>query len=151
MGEDIGQQAALLSEETRNPDYTEPLWRRIQPGSETITERVTGGSDPANPACVASGEGSLPASPSPVRSLPGPVRRGRTRVIPAGIINENGGQTGDFVPRLSADGYLVAFVSQAPLVGQRRKLRSLQGRARKATCTSRTWPPGSPAIRRSPR
>ena len=115
MGEDIGQQAALLPEETRNPDYTEPLWRRIEPGSETSTERVTGGSEPENPACLASGEGSLPASPSQSDPCQGPF------VVendghPAGIVNESGAQTGDFVPRLSADGRYVAFVSQAPLV-----------------------------------
>jgi len=114
MGEDIGQQVALLSEETRSPYYTEPLWRRIAPGSETSTERVTGGSDPGNPACVASGEGSLPASPSLSDPCQGPFvveEQGN----PRGIINENGGQTGDSVPRLSADGYTMAFVSQAPL------------------------------------
>jgi hypothetical protein len=115
MGEDIGQQAPLLSEEIRSPNYTEPLWRRIQPGSETSTERVTGGSDPGNPACVDSGEGSLPASSTPSDPCQGPFvveEQGN----PRGILNENGGQTGDFVPRLSADGYTVAFVSQAPLV-----------------------------------
>jgi WD40-like Beta Propeller Repeat len=114
MGEDIGQQAPLLSEENRSPDYTEPLWRRIEPGSETSTERVTGGSDPDNPACAASGEGSLPAGPSLSDPCQGPFvveEQGN----PRGIVNENGGQTGDFVPRLSADGYTVAFVSQAPL------------------------------------
>ena len=86
-----------------------------QPGSETSTERVTGGSDPGNPACVASGEGGLPASPSPSDPCQGPFvveEQGN----PRGILNEDGGQTGDFVPRLSADGYTVAFVSQAPLV-----------------------------------
>lgn len=114
MGEDIGQQAALLGEEIRSPDYTEPLWRRIEPGSETSTERVTGGSDPANPACVASGEGNLPASPSPSDPCQGPFVI-ENQGHPRGIVNENGGQTGDFVPRLSADGYTVAFVSQAPL------------------------------------
>jgi hypothetical protein len=115
MGDDIGQQAPLLSEETRNPDYTEPLWRRIEPGSETATERVTGGSDPGNPACAASGEGSLPASASTSDPCQGPfIVEEQTPV--GGILNVAGGQTGDFVPRLSADGELVAFVSQAPLV-----------------------------------
>ena len=33
----------------------------------------------------------------------------------------DGGQTGDFVPRLSANGYMVAFVSQAPLGRGRRR------------------------------
>jgi hypothetical protein len=115
MGEDIGQQAALLPEETRNPDYTEPLWRRIEPGSETSTERVTGGSDPTNPACKASGEGSLPASLSQSDPCQGPfVVEEQSNV--AGILNQSGGETGDFVPRLSADGYMVAFVSEAGLV-----------------------------------
>ena len=115
IGEDIGQQAALLAEETRNPSYTEPLWRRIAPGSETTTERVTGGSDPANPACVASGERSLPATASSSDPCQGPFIV-EDQGNPRGIINENGGQTGDFVPRLSEHGNLVAFVSQAPLV-----------------------------------
>jgi hypothetical protein len=114
MGEDIGLQAPLLREEARSPNYTEPLWRRIEPGSATSTERVTGGSDPANPACVASGEGVLATDHSPADPCQGPFvveEQGN----PRGILNEAGGQTGDFVPRLSADGYTVAFVSQAPL------------------------------------
>ena len=115
MGEDIGQQVTLLGEETRSPDYTEPLWRRIAPGSETPTERVTGGSDPTSPACVASGESSLPAIPSPSDPCQGPFVT-EEQGHPRGIVNEAGGQTGDFVPRLSADGYTVAFISQAPLV-----------------------------------
>ena len=115
IGEDIGQQALLLSEETRSAHYTEPLWRRIQPGSETSTERVTGGSDPANPGCAAGGEGNLPASPSQSDPCQGPFVVEEQAGV-SGIINEAGGQTGDFVPRLSADGYTVAFVSQAPLL-----------------------------------
>ncbi len=114
MGEDIGQQAPLLGEEARSPDYTEPLWRRIAPGSETPTERVTGGSDPTNPVCVASGESALPANPSPSDPCQGPFVM-EEQGHPRGIVNEAGGQTGDFVPRLSAEGYSVAFVSQAPL------------------------------------
>ncbi len=112
MGEDIGEQAPLLSGEARSPAYTEPLWRRIEPGSETPTERVTGGSDPQNPACVASGETSLPATPSPSDPCQGPFAtpEGPT---PPGILA--GGAGSDFVPRLSADGYTVAFVSQEPL------------------------------------
>ena len=115
MGEDIEQQAALLPEEERPADYTEPLWRRIAPGSETSTERVTGGSDPGNPACIASGERKLPANAYQPDPCQGPFVI-EEQGIPRGIVNENGGQTGDFVPRLSADGDMVAFVSQAPLV-----------------------------------
>ena len=115
MGEDIGQQVALLPAETRSPWYTEPLWRRIEPGSETATERVTGGSDPSSPACVASGHEALEERPSSTDPCQGPfVVEEQTPV--SGILNVAGGLTGDFVPRLSANGTMVAFVSQAPLV-----------------------------------
>lgn len=115
MGENIGQQAALLGEEVRSSHYTEPLWRRIEPGSETATERVTGGSDPGNPACTASGERSLPTPPSSSDPCQGPFAVEEEQLV-SGIWNAGGGQTGDFVPRLSADGYTVAFISEAPLV-----------------------------------
>jgi hypothetical protein len=115
MGDDIGQQASLLREEVRSSHYTEPLWRRIEPGSETATERVTGGSDPSSPACVASGHGTLEEKPSPSDPCQGPfVVEEQSEV--SGIINGTGAQTGDFVPRLSEHGNLVAFVSEAPLV-----------------------------------
>jgi WD40-like Beta Propeller Repeat len=114
MGADIDEQAQMLAHETRASNYTEPLWRRIQPGSETATERVTGGSDPGNPACVASGQQVQPPSPPPSNPCQGPFYVEETG-IPHGIVNEGGGP-GDFVPRLSADGYTVAFTSDAPLV-----------------------------------
>jgi hypothetical protein len=115
MGENIGQQAALLPEETRSAHYTEPLWQRIEPGSASVTERVTGGSEPHNPACVSSGEGSLPAKPSPSDPCQGPFVTEEESEV-SGIVNGNGAQTGDFVPRLNASGSIVAFVSEAPLV-----------------------------------
>jgi Tol biopolymer transport system component len=112
MGEDIGEQAPLLAEESQAPLYTEPLWRRIAPGAETPTERVTGGSEPLNPACVASGETVLPQAPSSTDPCQGPfaVAEGQ----PSGILANAGKAL--FVPRLSADGFTVAFVSNAPLV-----------------------------------
>jgi hypothetical protein len=113
MGEDIGEQVPLLSAETLEPRYTEPLWRRIAPGSETSTERVTGGSDPLNPACIAGGETALPQSPSPGDPCQGPFNPPK-ETIPPGLMA--GSTENDFVPRLSADGYTVAFVAQAPLV-----------------------------------
>lgn len=115
MGDDIGEQAPMLSGEQRRPWYTEPLWRRIVPGSETPTERVTGGSDPADPACLASGETILPASASLSDPCQGPFATPEGP-IPSGIWAGEGPNFGDFVPRLSADGYTVAFISQAPLV-----------------------------------
>jgi hypothetical protein len=112
MGEDIGAQAPLLAGESFAPLYTEPLWRRIAPSSQTPTERVTGGSEPLNPACVASGEAVLPQQPSPADPCQGPFALAEGQ--PSGIMANEG--EGLFVPRLSADGYTVAFVSRAPLV-----------------------------------
>jgi hypothetical protein len=112
MGDDIGQQVALLPAETRSPFYTEPLWRRIAPGSETPTRPITGGSDPANPACVASGETVLPGEASLSDPCQGPFATPEGN-IPSGIWT---GGFGELQPRLSADGYTVAFTAQAPLV-----------------------------------
>ena len=113
MGDDIGQQVALLPEETRSPYYTEPLWRRIAPGSETPTRPITGGSDPADPACAAAGETVLPAVASSADPCQGPFATPEG-AIPSGIWA--GGGYGELQPRLSADGYTVAFTAQAPLV-----------------------------------
>jgi hypothetical protein len=123
MGEHVGEQAPLLpgeekggeDEQNNGGDYTEPLWRRIAPGSETSTERVTGGSDPSAPGCAESGETRLPEHPTSSDPCQGPF-------VPAqggkyeGIVAFGGGETGDFVPRLSADGFTVAFISQSPLL-----------------------------------
>ncbi len=113
MGTSIEQQAPLLPGEHRGPNYTEPLWRWIEPGAETPIERVTGGSDPTNPACVASGELKLPATASTTDPCQGP------------FVAENGhptgglwigGERGNPIPQLSGSGLIVAFLSKAPLV-----------------------------------
>jgi hypothetical protein len=109
MAQNVGAQAPTLADETLSPEYAEPLWRRIGEGEETPTRRVTGGSDPTNPACVASGETALPEQPSPSDPCQGPFRTN-----PYGIWVHI--EDGDLVPRLSADGYTVAFLAQAPLV-----------------------------------
>ena len=115
LGASLAEQVPLLAHETESlgPNYTEPLWRRIAPGSETATERVTGGSDPANPACAASGETALPSKPSSTDPCQGPFVVQEAK--PTGGI-WIGGQQGDPIPRLSGDGYTVAFLSRAPLV-----------------------------------
>jgi len=116
MGEDVGQQARMLAGESPPPLYTEPLWRRIAPGSQTPTQRVTGGSDPANPACAASGESSLGSPALASDPCQGPFQALATRGNQSsGIWTEGGtsGGEGDFVPRLSADGYTVAFIASA--------------------------------------
>jgi hypothetical protein len=114
MGEDVGEQAPLLSGEARRPLYTEPLWRRIEPGSETPTERVTGGSDPENPACVASGETTLPRIPPLSDPCQGPFLTPEES-NPPGIMAGGAGSGLSFVPRLSKNGETVAFISRAPL------------------------------------
>jgi hypothetical protein len=113
MGEDVGEQVPTLPGEEPKPLYTEPLWRRIEPGAETPTERVTGGPEPQNPLCVAGGETLLPETPSLSDPCQGPfvaLQEG----TPEGIMD--GGAGSNFVPRLSKNGETVAFVSQAPLV-----------------------------------
>lgn len=114
MGANIAAQAPMLPAESPSGGYTEPLWRRIAPGSETPTERVTGGSDPSAPGCAQSGETALPVKPSSTDPCQGPFVA-VTGQPPSGIWASGGGEA-DFVPRLSADGYTVAFMSRAPLV-----------------------------------
>lgn len=118
MGQEIGQQVAGLSSEPFEPKYTEPLWRRIAPGSETPTERVTGGSEPGNPLCVASGEIALPLAPSASDPCQGPfvAEQGGGNVT-TGIWGAPRG-VGDFIPRLSANGEIVAFLSEERLVSE---------------------------------
>jgi len=118
MGQDIGEQAPTLSAEDLAPAYTEPLWRRIEPGSETVTERVTGGSDPTNPQCAASGESALPSTPSASDPCQGPFFVERRPTARTGIWPEAAGNAGNFIPRLSEDGYQVAFLSEAKLVSE---------------------------------
>ncbi len=116
LGEDVGEQVRMLPEETPSPLYTEPLWRRIAPGSQTPTERVTGGSDPADPACAASGERALPSVEAQSAADPcqGPFRVGLAAESESrGIWSESDSGEADFVPRLSADGYTVAFAASA--------------------------------------
>ncbi len=114
MGEDLPQQVPLLSEEGMEPRFSAPLWRRIAPGSETPTEQVTGGSEPLNPACLASGETKLPQSASLSDPCQGPFVAVPGTSPGLGILA--GPIVDVFIPRLSKDGYKVAFIAKAPLV-----------------------------------
>jgi hypothetical protein len=109
LAHDVGEQAQALAAESLKPEYSEPLWRRIEDGEEAPTRRVTGGSDPADTTCVASGESVLPLEPSLSDPCQGPFRTTEN------FGTWDGGE-GDVVPRLSADGYTVAFIASAPLV-----------------------------------
>jgi hypothetical protein len=112
LGVDVARQARMLSGETPLDSYTEPLWRRIADGPGAPTRRITGGSDPSNPACIASSETVLSSTPSLSDPCQGPFassQLGRTTgTWSAGA--------GDVIPQLSGDGYTVAFISNAPLV-----------------------------------
>jgi hypothetical protein len=109
MGQNINHQALLMPSEqgTLSHKLTEPLWRRIDEGPSPV-RRVTGGSDPTSPACIASGEqevaGGRNASPSD--PCAGPLGLEPQRGITTS-------EEGNFVPELSANGEVVAFVSGA--------------------------------------
>jgi len=120
LGDDIAKQAPMLAAEDPGGLYTEPLWRRVEPGSETPTERVTGGSEPADPGCAESGERELPpfpASASDPCQGPFQIELASSGEESYGIWTERVGGPGnnsvDFVPRLSEDGEEVAFVASA--------------------------------------
>ncbi len=109
MGQNIYKQARMLPQETRAL-YTEPLWRRIGDGPMAPTRRVTGGSEPENPACAASEESEIPTgSGSPADPCQGPFVHEAEGIDAAGVRAQP-------VPQLSADGYTVAFLGTASLV-----------------------------------
>ncbi|MGP0101080.1 MAG: TolB family protein [Solirubrobacteraceae bacterium] len=123
MGVNVGLQARFLPAEAPLSEYTEPLWRRIAVPA-TPTERITGGSDPSNPECVASGERVLPEDAPSSDPCQGPFTTHPREAEPgagdSGIwsAREAAKDTpGEFVPRLSRDGYTVAFLSRAEPAG----------------------------------
>jgi hypothetical protein len=112
IGQQIDRQAPVLPGEfSMEARYTEPLWRRIHDGPASPIRRITGGSDPTNPACAASGEIALEATPTLLDPCQGPFA----------IEGEafNGGlwtlpwNTADALPKLSADGEKVAILVNA--------------------------------------
>jgi hypothetical protein len=111
MGVDVPEQTRMLSGEAVRPSYTEPLWRRIGEGPGAPTRRITGGSDPTSPACIASGETALPGHASSSDPCQGPFA-----TTQEGGFGAWAGGLGDVVPRLSADGYTVALLANAQLV-----------------------------------
>ncbi len=115
MGQDIAVQAQTLLGEALPARYTEPLWRRIAEGPEAPTRRITGGSDPAAPACFASGETALAEPASAADPCEGPFRSEPGSSGTPGIWT---GGTGYPVPQLSANGLTVAFLAQAPTFAQ---------------------------------
>ena len=113
LGVNVAEQASFLAGEAPIPKYAEPLWRRIADGPGAPTRRVTGGSDPLSPACIASGEQTLSPEASPSDPCQGPFEAEAEPTAPG---TWSGEQEDDTVPQLSADGYTVAFLANAPLV-----------------------------------
>lgn len=107
MGATVYEQARMLAAETE-PRYSEPLWRRIADGPNAPTRRVTGGSEPESPACIASGEIDVPFGASPSDPCQGPFAVEPGYGVWAGAI-------GNTIPQLSADGYAVGFLATAQL------------------------------------
>ncbi|HTB71306.1 MAG TPA: hypothetical protein VK707_10020 [Solirubrobacteraceae bacterium] len=128
MGQQISQQAPVMSggDLADAPSYTEPLWRRIGEGQGAPTRRVTGGSDPTNPACEASGETRLPPPP-PTLADPcqGPLD---TSTGNSGSATGlwTGGVGFDYLPRLSADGNVVALLATAREIASGEELKAAE-------------------------
>jgi hypothetical protein len=112
MGQEIGEQAPVMAgaDLATRPEYTEPLWRRIGEGEQTPTRRVTGGSDPTNPRCVASGETLLTFPATLLDPCQGPFDASGGNTEP-GLWTA--GPAEDYLPRLSANGLTVAFLATA--------------------------------------
>ncbi len=107
LAQDISEQAPTLAAEELPPFYDELLWRRIADGERAPTRRVTGGSDPTNPACAAHPEAQLPQLESPADPCQGPFLAEGS----PGTWNNN--TSAVVTPSLSADGYEVAFIATA--------------------------------------
>ncbi|HSZ14992.1 MAG TPA: hypothetical protein VK790_13235 [Solirubrobacteraceae bacterium] len=114
LGADVSEQAEVLPGERYEPEYAEPLWRRIADGPRAPTRRVTGGSDAESPACAASGEQALPGNATLLDPCQGPFRTDPSSGDEG--VWGGGESVSDFVPQLSADGYTVAFLASAPLL-----------------------------------
>jgi hypothetical protein len=114
MATNVGLQAPVLAGESLPARYTEPLWRRIKEGPQAPTLRVTGGSDPASGACRESGETVLMAPATAADPCQGPFATFTDAASP-GIVSSLEGND-DVIPRLSGNGYKVAFLANAPLV-----------------------------------
>lgn len=113
----ISQEAAYLpgedtiaSSSLNDPFFDlQAVWRRIAPGADPTTYRVTGGVDPLAPGCP-------PGTQIVSRALPagcaGPLDTQRAACGPTGVCGAAFSHLS-----LSADGYTVLLLSQAALVG----------------------------------
>jgi WD40-like Beta Propeller Repeat len=114
LGQQVGEQVPLMSGSdlaAGEPRYTEPLWRRIGEGERAPTRRVTGGSDPTSPQCVASGETQLTSPPTLLDPCQGPFDTSGGNTSNLGTWAS--GPTEDYLPSLSANGLIVGFLATA--------------------------------------
>jgi Tol biopolymer transport system component len=118
MGVDIPLQAPASSADGAST-YAEPLWRDISEGPGAPTRRVTGGDDPAC-GCAGPLDTSFVSSDEGGSGGPGePV--GGTYAAPGGFGGDPlaGSESLDAVtPQLSANGQIVAILSNKPLNDQ---------------------------------
>jgi WD40-like Beta Propeller Repeat len=126
LGVQVAEQAPVLASDLASFEaYSEPLWRRIDEGQQVPTRRITGGSDPASPACINSREASVTEPTTLSDPCQGPFDPSH----PVG-----GGDPGiwtngtavDYLPQLSANGMTVAFLSNAREVASGEELKALQ-------------------------
>ena len=145
IGQEIDKQAPVLAGAEASPEYVEPLWRRIAGGASEPTRRITGGADPANPACAASGE-TQPISP-PTLSDPcqGPFE--------PSLPGDENGPPGVFTleerhhaPAPAERERPHRRLPREPATDRRR--RRIPTPWPPTTSTSSTWPTGSRACRR---
>ncbi len=125
MGTQVGKQAPTLpiGDPASEPKYTEPLWRRIGEGTSSPTRRITGGSDPVSPACQQSGETELQLPPTLSDPCQGPFEtQGGQGEAGAGLWTAGAEQ--DYLPRLSANGQMVAFLATAREIASGEELKS---------------------------
>jgi Tol biopolymer transport system component len=118
MGVDIPAQAPASSQDGGN-EYAEPLWRRIGEGPDAPTRRVTGGDDPLC-GCAGPLETSFVSANEQSGGNPGEPLGG-TYAEPGGFGADplGGGASLDSVtPQLSADGQVVAILSNKPRTGE---------------------------------
>jgi hypothetical protein len=118
LGQEIGRQAKLLpgEQDDYSPENDEPLLRHVKEGPAAPTLRVTGGSEPENPLCVASGETRLSSPASPLDPCQGPFALGPPQFYLLDTTEDN------FVPQLSANGETVAFLASALEVAARQEI-----------------------------
>jgi hypothetical protein len=106
-GRNAAEQTRFLAGENTDPSFNYYLWRRAPFGPDQQTRRITGLSDPDDPACQA-----LEAQNPGMTTVFDPNATGPC----LGPLTDQEGNRSDIssqLPALSADGYTVAFLSGA--------------------------------------